>query len=1332
MRNDKKNPFFTNVGLFSTSLFLYRIHSRKDFPDHKQNSVREAWEALRKIWNDGESFLTSPKVNESDTEKYFIDPVFRALGFSYITKTKLFGVSREDKKYPDYSLFANDKAAVEAQNAEQDFKFRNALCLGEGKKFGFTLNELDDEGRVKAEVGLPAIQLTDYLRMAEVDWGVLTNGKQWQLYFRKGQYAATRYFEFNLVDLLNHREPTREFAAFLYLFTPDAFKRDKSGKCRLDYLYEESKKYAQEVGEPFYEGCRHALKLVFEFYQIESKATKNLKESRIAHQAALILLFRIIAIRYLEDRGVLPTQSGEYRDVSLDVARLLIDQTLKSGKRFEKSKTEIWNRMKMLFKDVNNGVYGIYIGHKGFESDLFELDFDKYFSSYPMSDAFLAEVIDSVCRGKGKGAAQIDFFDLGVEKIGDVYNDLLGLRLVNGDEGITLADSASKKKELGSYFTHPKLTQLLSDGILNNLRGSIPDTNKWLNVRFCDNSCGSGHFLRQMIEDISYEVYTARSRTESGSNSKETLNSFRRSLAQNCAFGIDRDINAVWLTKLSLWLLTAETGKPFVFLDHHIVNGDSILSSLEVPKVEAADRKEIFDLYRKLRTLKSENKSEIIESRKIWKEIQALTRKYTKHIQPQLDLFKLDEETQKSYFSYAQEFPEVFLNPEPSENGFDIVVGNPPWETIKPKIQDFYKNKTGIEKPPSRRDLDEWVEGDSKLSAEYSKWEANIKNYANSIRNAGYKLQKGEVYTYSYFTERSLQTLRNGGTLAYITKLGIYSDQSSEQVRVHMLREAQLQRLWIFRNNRVEDEKMFAAVAPNEKFAVFICKNTKTPKYRLQAKTVTLKEHISSAFEEWQHYNIPDDMGEGTVEVYDSPCRKSIASKLSKWRTVAGNNLKVGRELDLTIDRHLFSKTKLPTPIYTGYELRSFYLDKPENWCKKQTAVAESGTAKIARLGANDIIPDSRRKLRVGPIPAGVLTANSILVITGFSSNRDYNVVLAALNAMITEYVLRPKLSNMHLNNFRLESLPLPLGGDEDILDEIDKHSVALQKKANKDFESEDAYRRIEALFCVLYGISNEEIREYLDSFGATPKSFIDEVIDYVKVYKERFKIAKVLTFKPKTAFEKTVAQRLGVASVITEAMKDDSSFGLTKFEKLFYLVDMREKLQMKTEYYRQAYGPLDQRTLYNEKWGVLPLAQKFSYFSGQDKTFGESKDKKIKRFRIGANLKEGLAFGKEVLGDRLSSVLKFLEQFKKLNTDQTELVATVYAAWNDLLLSKKEPSVENVSREVLERWHPSKKDKFNKTKVANCMKWISEKGFAPTGFGKPTQTKPDEDDIGF
>jgi len=1326
MRNDKKNPFFTDVGLFSASLFGNRIQTRKDFADHTDDKVKALWTQLKKIWEDGESTLTSSRINESDTEKEFIDPIFRSLGFSYITKTNLSGVSRDDLRYPDYTLFCSKTHADESRAAEQEYKFKSAVCLAEGKKFGFTLNEIDSEGRAKAEVGLPAIQLTEYLKMAEVDWGILTNGKQWQIYYRRGQYAAARYFEINLVDLLSHPQPRKEFAVFLYLFSSEAFKRDKNGKCRLDELYDEGKKYAQEVGEPFYEGCRVALRAVFEFYQKSTKAQKDIHRARLAHQASLILLFRVIAIRYLEDRGVLPTQSGQYRDVSLDVVRLKIEQTLKSGKKFSKSSKEIWQRLRFLFRDVNSGVYGIYVGHKGFESELFEIDFDKYFTDNPMDDDLLAQVIDSICRGVGKNAAQIDFYDMGVEKVGDVYNELLGLRIVqNEKKEISLAASSAKKKELGSYFTHPKLTQLVSDGVLQYLRDRYKNRGDWLSISFCDNSCGSGHFLRQLIEDLSYELFTL----EAATGGVKSQNFYRRRLAQHCAFGIDRDINAVWLTKLSLWLQTAENGKPFVFLDHHIVNGDSILSTMDRPDFKAADLQKLRKHCNNISSLKSETKEEVVQARKEWAEIQSVLRPYSRYIRPQTELFDIDPELKKTYFCYPQTFPEIFLKEDGSQ-GFAIIVGNPPWETIKPKLPDFYRMKTGEETPPNRTKLDTWIDGDSKLSNEYEHWESGIRAYADSVREAGFKNQSGEVYTYAYFVERSVQCLQKDGLLAYIVKLGLFGDKGTSKLRNFLFRENTTDKAWVFKSNKVPDATFFPRVDPNEKFVIFNTRKTKTTTYQFMAKNIGAVKDLSYDFESWQKYSIPSGLDElSNVNIYDSQARRSISEKIMNFPTVKSVGLSVGSEIHLTNERKFFSTSKTSVPIYKGDEVRHFQLSAPANWCRSEKKLSEYASASIARIGVNDILPNSRRKVRAAIIPEGVLTANSILVVTGFADDDQMKLALASLNSMITEFVLRPRLSNIHLNNFRLEALPIPANADPRVIDAIVSNVEKLMRRS--DFREDSVeYKKVEALLSIAYGLTREELRSCLSSFSDTAEEFINDVIGYAESLRDELGLARILSFKPKTAFEKTVAQRLGVASLIVARLNEDSSLGRTKFEKVFYLVDAHERLSLKTEYYREAYGPLDQRTLYNEKWGILPLAQRYGYFSNQARAFG--KGKTINQIDSGKNLKEGLSFVKDVLGDRAKVVTKFIEQFKKLDTDQIELVATVYAAWNDLLLAKKEPSEKAVAREVLERWHPSKKKKFDATKVANCMRWIKKQGFVPHGKGKRTQTKPTDDDIGF
>ena len=51
----------------------------------------------------------------------------------------------------------------------------------------------------------------------------------------------------------------------------------------------------------------------------------------------------------------------------------------------------------------------------------------------------------------------------------------------------------------------------------------------------------------------------------------------RRVVAQRCLYGVDRNVVAVDLAKMSLWLATLAKDHPLTFLDHALRHGDSLL-----------------------------------------------------------------------------------------------------------------------------------------------------------------------------------------------------------------------------------------------------------------------------------------------------------------------------------------------------------------------------------------------------------------------------------------------------------------------------------------------------------------------------------------------------------------------------------------------------------------------------------------------------------------------------------------------------------------------------------------------------------------------------------
>ena len=53
----------------------------------------------------------------------------------------------------------------------------------------------------------------------------------------------------------------------------------------------------------------------------------------------------------------------------------------------------------------------------------------------------------------------------------------------------------------------------------------------------------------------------------------------RRMVLKRCIYGVDKNIMAVELAKVALWLHTFTVGAPLSFLDHHLRCGDSLFGS---------------------------------------------------------------------------------------------------------------------------------------------------------------------------------------------------------------------------------------------------------------------------------------------------------------------------------------------------------------------------------------------------------------------------------------------------------------------------------------------------------------------------------------------------------------------------------------------------------------------------------------------------------------------------------------------------------------------------------------------------------------------------------
>lgn len=179
--------------------------------------------------------------------------------------------------------------------------------------------------------------------------------------------------------------------------------------------------------------------------------------------------------------------------------------------------------------------------------------------------------------------------------------DLRGLPLVYLPGSVYVTET-TRKRDSGTAYTTRELADEVAQyaleplvyvpGPLENLDPAtwvLKSSAEILDLNICDPAIGSGaiavaacRYLAErlveawrtegMIDDFAVSGVTA-----DDPERLDVLVDARRRVAERCIYGVDRDPMAVEMAKLSLWLVTMAKDRPFTFLDHAIVAGDSLL-----------------------------------------------------------------------------------------------------------------------------------------------------------------------------------------------------------------------------------------------------------------------------------------------------------------------------------------------------------------------------------------------------------------------------------------------------------------------------------------------------------------------------------------------------------------------------------------------------------------------------------------------------------------------------------------------------------------------------------------------------------------------------------
>jgi len=148
-------------------------------------------------------------------------------------------------------------------------------------------------------------------------------------------------------------------------------------------------------------------------------------------------------------------------------------------------------------------------------------------------------------------------------------------------------------------------------------------------------------------------------------------------------------------------------------------------------------------------------------------------------------------------------FPEVFLRARP---GFDVVLGNPPWETVKVEEQKWWGLRMpGLRALPQkekRAALGAFQASRPDLFEEYEAERRTVDAYAAVLRTGPFVLGSGDIDLYQAFAWRNWQLLRLGGRSAVVLPRTALSGSPLEHWRRQVLSEGSFADVCFLLNNQ--------------------------------------------------------------------------------------------------------------------------------------------------------------------------------------------------------------------------------------------------------------------------------------------------------------------------------------------------------------------------------------------------------------------------------------------------------------------------------------------------------------------------------------------------
>ncbi|EID0125205.1 class I SAM-dependent DNA methyltransferase, partial [Campylobacter jejuni] len=742
---------------------------------------------------------------------------------------------------------------------------------------------------------------------------------------------------------------------------------------------------------------------------------------------------------------------------------------------------------------------------------------------------------------------------------------------------IYLKNSSNSRKSTASFYTPQSIANFL---IQSALKDKLNNENI-LKFKILDNACGSGHFLVGVLNAITHIVLSDfdhfTNLKELYEEEKENIlnhikdfvqdyevdesDILKRLLLKRIIYGVDLNPFSIELTKLSLWIDSFIFTTPLSFIEHHIKCGNALINSnlSDFKDLIKQNSSNLFtnsitqefeilqEVFEKLDNLKDTNEEQIKQSKQIYQnEITPKLNKlnlYLNYINTlhfvnkeelqilkalsQDDIQNLSQNEQAkaiiskyqkefNFFNYELEFPEIVENQV--FKGFDIIIGNPPWDKTKFSDSDFfpqYKSDYRSLIASKKKEIQDNLLAKDYIKQNYEKQKAYINDLSEYYKKA-YPLNKGsgDGNLFRLFVEKNLSLLKQDGNLAYVLPSALMFEDGSLTLRKEILENKTLEYFYSFENRQA----IFADVDSRYKFALMLIKNTQA-NHTHKIKMMFYKTDINSLKnkDEILTLNLKDikklsPTHLALMELKDKQALEILRKSYNTFQNLSFDYIDFRRELDMTNDKDLFIEEFREglLPLYEGKMIHQFdanfsqttyFLEKAkfdERLKSKELYRAKKATGKelnpklikydreFFRLGYRKISRDTDERTLIASllpkncggadstysnIPKQYVLKDDVICIDIIPYEKIL-FTLALFNSLVVDFIIR-NMVQINVSKSYLERIPLPQPSDEEIQNNeiyktLAKNALLLQLYNDQNHHFDELKQE--------FNIKNEEI----------------------------------------------------------------------------------------------------------------------------------------------------------------------------------------------------------------------------------------------------------------